>query len=211
MQIDAKVVKALREKTGAGMMDRKKALQEAQGNEERAADILREKGLAAAAKRSGRVANQGAIDSYIHMGGKIGVLVEVNCETDFVARNDDFKEFVRNLCLQVAATNPQYLTKEEVPQKVIDKEKEIIRAQALNEGKPEKVIERIVEGRIGKFYAENCLLEQAYVKDEDLTISELLSSLIAKIGENIVIRRFVRFELGEGQETAEPGCGAGLA
>lgn len=207
MQIDAKVVKALRDKTGAGMMDCKKALIEAKGDEERAIDLLREKGLAAAAKRSGRSANQGIVDSYIHMGGKIGVLLEVNCETDFVARNDDFKEFVRNLCLQVAATNPAYLNKEEVPEEVLEKEKEIIRAQALNEGKPEKIIERIVEGRLSKFYAENCLLEQAYVKDDEMTITELLNSLIAKIGENIVIRRYSRFELGEGLEASDPGCG----
>ncbi len=206
MHIDAKVVKVLREKTGAGMMDCKKALVEAEGNEEKAMDILREKGLAAAAKRSSRTANQGIIDSYIHMGGKIGVLVEVNCETDFVARNDEFKEFVRNLCLQVAATNPAYLKKEDVPQEILDKEKEIIKAQALNEGKPEKVIERIVEGRLEKYYRENCLLEQAFVKDEDVSINELLTALIAKIGENIVIRRYSRFEIGEGLETEDSCC-----
>lgn len=206
MHIDAKVVKALREKTGAGMMDCKKALLETEGNEEKAVDILRERGLAAAAKRSGRAANQGIVDSYIHMGGKIGVLVEVNCETDFVARNDEFREFVRNLCLQVAATNPTYLKKEEVPESILDKERQIIKAQALNEGKPEKVIEKIVEGRLDKYYRENCLLEQAYVKDEDLAIHELLTNLIAKIGENIVVRRFCRFEIGEGVETDEPCC-----
>jgi elongation factor Ts len=206
MHIDAKVVKALREKTGAGMMDCKKALLETEGNEEKAIDILRERGLAAAAKRSGRAANQGIVDSYIHMGGKIGVLVEVNCETDFVARNDEFREFVRNLCLQVAATNPTYLKKEEVPESILDKERQIIKAQALNEGKPEKVIEKIVEGRLDKYYRENCLLEQAYVKDEDLAIHELLTNLIAKIGENIVVRRFCRFEIGEGLETDEPCC-----
>jgi elongation factor Ts len=206
MHIDAKVVKALREKTGAGMMDCKKALLETEGNEEKAVDILRERGLAAAAKRSGRAANQGIVDSYIHMGGKIGVLVEVNCETDFVARNDEFREFVRNLCLQVAATNPTYLKKEDVPESILDKERQIIKAQALNEGKPEKVIEKIVEGRLDKYYRENCLLEQAYVKDEDLAIHELLTNLIAKIGENIVVRRFCRFEIGEGLETDEPCC-----
>lgn len=206
MHIDAKVVKALREKTGAGMMDCKKALLETEGNEEKAVDILRERGLAAAAKRAGRAANQGIVDSYIHMGGKIGVLVEVNCETDFVARNDEFRQFVRNLCLQVAATNPTYLKKEEVPESILDKERQIIKAQALNEGKPEKVIEKIVEGRLDKYYRENCLLEQAYVKDEDLAIHELLTNLIAKIGENIVVRRFCRFEIGEGIETDEPCC-----
>ncbi len=206
MHIDAKVVKALREKTGAGMMDCKKALLETEGNEEKAVDILRERGLAAAAKRSGRAANQGIVDSYIHMGGKIGVLVEVNCETDFVARNDEFRQFVRNLCLQVAATNPTYLKKEEVPESILEKERQIIKAQALNEGKPEKIIEKIVEGRLEKYFRENCLLEQAFVKDEDLSIHELLTNLIAKIGENIVVRRFCRFEVGEGLETDEPCC-----
>ena len=201
MHIDAKIVKALREKTGAGMMDCKKALQEAEGNEEKAIDILREKGLSAAAKRSGRVANQGIIDSYIHLGGRIGVIVEVNCETDFVARNEEFREFVRNICLQVAATNPGYLKREEVPEIILDKERQIITAQALNEGKPEKVIEKIVEGRLDKYFRENCLLDQNFVKDEDVTIGVLLTNLIAKIGENIVIRRFSRFEIGEGLET----------
>lgn len=198
MHIDAKVVKALREKTGAGMMDCKKALQEAGGNEEKAVDILREKGLSAAARRSDRAANQGIIDSYIHLGGKIGVLVEVNCETDFVARNDEFREFVRNICLQVAATNPVYLNKEEVPEKILEKERQIIKAQALNDGKPEKVIEKIVDGRLEKYYRENCLMEQAFIKDEDINIKELLTNLMARIGENIVIRRFSRFEIGEG-------------
>jgi elongation factor Ts len=207
MHIDAKVVKALREKTGAGMMDCKKALTEAEGSEEKAIDILREKGLAAAARRSGRAANQGVVDSYIHMGGKIGVLVEVNCETDFVARNDEFREFVRNICLQVAATSPLYLKKEEVPESILDKERQIIKAQALNEGKPEKVIDKIIEGRLEKYYRENCLLEQVFVKDEDQTISGLLTSMIAKIGENIVIRRFTRFEIGEGLEEEPTTCG----
>jgi elongation factor Ts len=206
MHIDAKIVKALREKTGAGMMDCKKALQEAEGNEEKAIDILREKGLSAAAKRSGRVANQGIIDSYIHLGGRIGVIVEVNCETDFVARNEEFREFVRNICLQVAATNPGYLKREEVPESILDKERQIITAQALNEGKPEKVVEKIVEGRLDKYFRENCLLDQNFVKDEDVTIGVLLTNLIAKIGENIVIRRFSRFEIGEGLETDSPCC-----
>ncbi len=201
MHIDAKTVKALREKTGAGMMDCKKALQEAGGDEEKAVDILREKGLSAAARRSGRAANQGIVDSYIHLGGKIGVLVEVNCETDFVARNDEFKEFVRNICLQVAATNPAYLKKEDVPENILEKERQIIKTQALNEGKPEKVIEKIIEGRLDKFYRENCLMEQAFVKDEDITITELLTGLIARIGENIVVRRFSRFEVGEGLDS----------
>ncbi len=205
MQIDAKTVKALREKTGAGMMDCKKALQEAGGDEEKAINALREKGLAAAARRSGKSTNQGVVDSYIHMGGKIGVLVEVNCETDFVARNDEFREFVRDLCLQVTATNPAYLKKEDVPDSVLDNERQIIKAQALNEGKPEKVIDRIVEGRIEKYFKENCLLEQDFVKNDEVTISTLLTDLIAKIGENIVIRRYCRFELGEGLESEESG------
>ncbi len=207
MHIDAQVVKALREKTGAGMMDCKKALVEAGGDEEKAVNALREKGLAQAAKRAGKATNQGMIDSYIHLGGKIGVLVEVNCETDFVARNDEFREFVRNICLQVAATNPAYLNKTDVPEAILDNERQIIKAQALHEGKPEKVIEKIVEGRIEKFYKENCLMEQAYVKDEEITVSQLLTDLIAKIGENMVIRRYSRFELGEGLEAeSSEGC-----
>jgi elongation factor Ts len=197
MQIDAKAVKALREKTGAGMMDCKRALQESGGDEEKAIVILREKGLAAASRRAGREASEGIIDSYIHLGGKIGVLVEVNCETDFVARNDEFREFVRNICLQVAASNPLYVSKDDVPPSEVDREREILRGQALREGKPEKVIDRIVEGRIGKYYQENCLLEQPYVREPEQTVSDLLSDLIARIGENIVIRRFTRFAVGE--------------
>ncbi len=206
MHIDAKVVKLLREKTGAGMMDCKKALQEAEGNEEKAVDLLREKGLSAASRRSGRAANQGIIDSYIHLGGKIGVLVEVNCETDFVARNDEFRDFVRNICLQVAATNPAYLNKEDVPENILDKERQFIRTQALNDGKPEKVIDKIVEGRLEKYYSDNCLLEQTYVKDEDLTIKELLTNLVARIGENIVVRRYSRFEIGENPDADSSCC-----
>ncbi|MGB3914906.1 MAG: translation elongation factor Ts [Dethiobacteria bacterium] len=208
MQIEAKAVKALREKTGAGMMDCKKALQEAGGDEDKAVVILREKGLAAAARRADRVASQGIVDSYIHLGGKIGVLVEVNCETDFVARNDEFREFTRNICLQVAASNPRYINKEDIPASELEKEREILRGQALREGKPEKVIERIVEGRINKYYQENCLLEQPYIKDPDRTIRDLLSELIAKIGENIVIRRFSRFAVGE-EAVSRNNCTAG--
>ena len=208
MQIEAKAVKALREKTGAGMMDCKKALQEAGGDEDKAVVILREKGLAAAARRADRAASQGIVDSYIHLGGKIGVLVEVNCETDFVARNDEFREFTRNICLQVAASNPRYINKEDIPASELEKEREILRGQALREGKPEKVIERIVEGRINKYYQENCLLEQPYIKDPDRTIRDLLSELIAKIGENIVIRRFSRFAVGE-EAVSSNNCTAG--
>lgn len=207
MQIDAKAVKALRDKTSAGMMDCKKALVEAGGDQEKAIDLLREKGLAAAAKRAGRAANQGVVDSYIHLGGKIGVLVEVNCETDFVAKNEEFRSFVRDICLQVAASNPAYLTRDEVPGELLEKERDILRAQALNEGKPEKVVEKIIEGRIDKYYRESCLLDQAFIKDEDVTIHDLLTGMIAKIGENIVIRRFARFELGEGLEDDGGCCG----
>ncbi len=206
MHIDAKVVKSLREKTGAGMMDCKKALQEAEGNEEKAVDLLREKGLSAAARRSGRAANQGIVDSYIHLGGKIGVLVEVNCETDFVARNEEFRSFVRNICLQVAATSPAYLGRDDVPESVLEKERQIIKTQALNDGKPEKVIDKIIEGRLDKYYSDNCLLEQAFVKDEEITIKELLTDLIAKIGENIIIRRYSRFEIGENLDADSTGC-----
>ncbi|HHV56181.1 MAG TPA: translation elongation factor Ts [Firmicutes bacterium] len=193
------MVKALREKTGAGMMDCKRALQETGGDMDKATEYLREKGLAAAAKRAGRTAAEGLVEAYIHLGGKLGVLVEVNCETDFVARTPEFREFVRDIAMQVAAANPQYLAKEDVPAAVLDKEREILRVQALNEGKPEKVVDRIVEGRLEKFYSENCLLEQPFIKDPDKKVHELLTEKIARIGENIVIRRFVRFQLGETQ------------
>lgn len=199
--ITAEMVKELRDLTGAGMMECKKVLQEAGGDKEKAINLLREKGLAKAAKRSGRAVKQGIVDSYIHLGGKVGVLVEVNCETDFVARNEEFQTFVRDICLQVAATNPAYLSKDDVPQDDLENEKEILRKQALNEGKPEKIVEKIVAGRIGKFYQENCLLEQPFVKDPDISINDLLTAKIAKIGENIIIRRFVRFEMGESLET----------
>ena len=200
MSISAAMVKELREKTGAGMLDCKKALEEAGGDMNRAAEILREKGLSAAAKKAGRIATEGAVESYIHAGGKIGVLVEVNCETDFVGRNSDFRAFVRDIAMHIAASNPQYISREEVPAEVIEKEKEILRTQALNEGKPEKVVEKIVEGRINKFFEEVCLLEQPFVKDPDKTVAQLVSEKISTIGENITIRRFARFELGEGLE-----------
>ncbi|ADH60968.1 translation elongation factor Ts [Thermoanaerobacter mathranii subsp. mathranii str. A3] len=200
--ISAQAVKELRERTGAGMMDCKKALMEANGDMEKAIDILREKGLAAAAKKAGRVANEGLVDAYIHGGGRIGVLVEVNCETDFVANTGEFKNFVKEICMQIAAANPSYISREDVPQAVLEKEKEILKAQALNEGKPQNVVEKIVEGRIEKFYKENCLLEQQYIRDPEKTVQDLLNETIAKLGENIVIRRFVRFERGEGIETS---------
>jgi len=197
------MVKELRTITGAGMMECKKALVETDGDKEKAINLLREKGLSSAAKRSGRIASQGIVDSYIHLGGKVGVLVEVNCETDFVGKNEQFKAFVRDICLQVAATNPAYLSKEDVPEDAIENEKEILRKQALREGKPEKIVEKIVSGRIEKYFQENCLLEQPFVKDQDLTINDILKELISKIGENIVVRRFVRFEMGEGLESPE--------
>jgi elongation factor Ts len=196
--ISASAVKELRERTGSGMMDCKRALTESNGDMEKAIEILREKGLAAAAKKAGRIASEGIVDAYIHGGGRIGVLIEVNSETDFVARNEEFKQFVKDMAMQVAASNPLYVKREEVAPDIIEKEREIYRAQALNEGKPEKIIEKMVEGRIEKYYKEICLLEQPFIKDTDKTVQEVLSSLIAKIGENISIRRFVRFERGEG-------------
>lgn len=196
--ITADMVKELRERTGAGMMDCKKALNESNGNVDKAIEYLREKGLAAAAKKSGRIAAEGLVDAYIHGGGRIGVLVEVNIETDFAAKNEDFKAFVKDVAMQIAAANPLYVRREEVPTDVLEKEKEILAAQARNEGKPEKIIEKMVEGRVEKFYKEVCLLEQPYIKDPDKTVKQLMTEKIATIGENINIRRFVRFERGEG-------------
>jgi elongation factor Ts len=198
--IPASAVKKLREKTGAGMMDCKKALTEAGGDIDKAIELLREKGLAAAAKRADRIAAEGIVDSYIHLGGRIGVLVEVNCETDFVARTEEFRAFVRDIAMQVAAANPQYLRREDVPEEILQKEREILAAQARNEGKPEHVIEKIVAGRIEKYFQENCLLEQQFIKDTDITVGELLKEKIVKTGENISIRRFARYEMGEGLE-----------
>ncbi|KTD87580.1 MULTISPECIES: translation elongation factor Ts [Paenibacillus] len=200
MAVDAKAVKELRERTGAGMLDCKKALEEANNDITKAAELLREKGLSAAANKAGRIATEGVVESYIHAGGRIGVLVEINCETDFVGKTDSFKDFARDIAMQIAAANPRYVRREEVPQEDVEKEKEILKAQALNEGKPEKIIEKMVEGRIGKYYEEYCLLEQSFVKDPDKTISQLLNEKISTIGENISIRRFARFELGEGLE-----------
>ncbi|CAM4258616.1 MULTISPECIES: translation elongation factor Ts [Paenibacillus] len=200
MAVDAKSVKELRERTGAGMLDCKKALEEANGDITKAAELLREKGLSAAANKAGRIATEGTVESYIHAGGRIGVLVEINCETDFVGKTDSFKEFARDIAMQIAAASPQYVRREEVPAEAVEKEKEILKAQALNEGKPEKIVEKMVEGRISKFYEEYCLLEQPFVKDPDKTIAQLLNEKISTIGENISIRRFVRYELGEGLE-----------
>ncbi|KPU28187.1 elongation factor Ts [Caloranaerobacter sp. TR13] len=199
MAVTASMVKELRERTGAGMLDCKKALVEANGDLEKAVEILRKKGLSKAAKKAGRVAAEGIVDSYIH-GGRIGVLVEVNSETDFVAKNEEFRQFVRDIAMQIAAQNPKYVSREEVPTEVIEKEKEILKQQALNEGKPEHIVEKMVEGRLEKFYKEVCLLEQPFIKDPDVTIKDLVTEKIAKIGENIKIRRFVRYEVGEGIE-----------
>lgn len=199
MAVTASMVKELREKTGAGMMDCKKTLVEANGDMEKAIELLREKGLAKAAKKAGRIAAEGLVQSYIH-GGRIGVLVEVNSETDFVAKNEEFIDFTKAVAMQIAASNPQYVSRDEVPQDVIAKEKEILKAQALNEGKPEKIVEKMVEGRIEKYYKEVCLLEQPFIRDTDKTVQELLNEKIAYIGENLSIRRFARFEVGEGIE-----------
>ena len=196
----AQDVKTLRERTGAGMLVCKNAMVETEGDMVKAIELLREKGLAAAAKKAGRIAAEGVVDSYIHMGGRIGVLVEVNCETDFVAKTDDFRNLVHDVALQIAAANPTYVNPEDVPAAVLEAEKEILRAQALNEGKPEKIVEKMVEGRIKKYYEDNCLMNQRFVKDPDVTIGQLVTEKTAKIGEKISIRRFVRFEMGEGLE-----------
>lgn len=197
MSISADKVKELREATGAGMMDCKKALQDAQGDMQKALEILRQRGLAAAQKKSTRSASEGLIGSYIHMD-KIGVMVEVNCETDFVARTDEFRELVKDICMHIAAANPPYLSREDVPQEVIEKEKEIYRSQVTN--KPPQVVDKIVEGKLEKFYSDMCLMEQIFIKDPEqkLKIKDLVTQKIAKLGENIVIRRFVRYQLGEG-------------
>jgi elongation factor Ts len=198
MEISIELVKDLRQRTGAGVIDCKAALQEAQGNMEAAIDYLRRKGLATAAKKAGRIATDGLISSYIHAGGKMGVLVEINCETDFVAKTEDFQTFVKNIAMHIAAANPQYIRREEIPEEALERERAIYRTQAQDSGKPQKVIDKIVEGKTERFYSEVCLLEQTYVRDSDLTIKELLDAMIAKIGENITIRRFARFQLGEG-------------
>ena len=199
-EITAALVKELRERTGAGMMDCKKALAATEGDMDKAIDFLREKGLAAAAKKAGRIAAEGLVESYIHGGGRIGVLVEANCETDFVAKTDAFKSLVKDIAMHIAAANPSYLRREEVPAAELEHEKMVLSEQARNEGKPEKIIEKMVTGRIEKYYKEVCLLEQPFVKDPDKTISDLITESIAKIGENIAIRRFTRYQLGEGIE-----------
>lgn len=198
--ITASLVKELREKTGVGMMDCKRALVETDGDLEKAVDYLREKGLSKAAKKADRVTAEGLVASYIHGNGRIGVLVEVNCETDFVARSEDFQQLVKDIAMQIAATNPRYLTREGVPQEAIDHEREVLRQQALNEGKPEAIVDKMTEGRLEKFYRENVLLEQEFVKDTDKSVQQMITEMIAKIGENISVRRFTRYQLGEGIE-----------
>lgn len=200
MEITAALVKELREITGAGMMDAKKALVATDGDKEKAIDFLREKGLAAAAKKADRVAAEGLVYSYIHGNGRIGVLVEVNCETDFVAQTEGFKELCKDVAMQITAAKPAYLKREEVPEEVIEHEKEVLRQQALNEGKPEKIVEKMIIGRIEKYYKENCLLDQEFIKDSDKSVGQVITEAVAKIGEKIDVRRYVRYELGEGLE-----------
>jgi len=195
--ISAATVKELREKTGAGIMDCKEALSECNGDISKAVDFLRKKGLATAAKRAGRATTEGIVESYIHMDSKLGVLVEINCETDFVAKNDDFKEFAKNIAMHITATNPVGIRQEDVPKETMDKEKEIYRAQVLEMGKPEKIVDKIVEGKLKKYFKDNCLMNQAYVRDPNITIEDLLNEMVAKIGENITIKRFARFKIGE--------------
>lgn len=200
MEIAASLVKELRERTGAGMMDCKRALVEAGGDIEKAIIILREKGLAAAAKKAGRIAADGVVESYIHGGGRIGVLVEVNCETDFVAKTEEFRSFVRDIAMQIAAAKPEWVRREDVPPEKVAQEREILRAQALNEGKPANIVDKIVDGRLEKFFKETCLLEQPFIKNPDVAVGDVLKEVIARLGENIVVRRFTRYELGEGIE-----------
>jgi len=194
--ISAALVKELRERSGAGIMDCKEALTECNADMDKASDYLRKKGLATAKKRAGRVASEGVVASYIHMGGKIGVLVEINCETDFVAKTDDFKEFAKNISMHIAASSPLGVVPEDIPESVIEKEKEIYRQQALEMGKPEKMIDKIAEGKMNKFFKESCLMNQVYVRDTTVTISDVLNDMIAKTGEKITISRFARFQIG---------------
>ena len=200
MQITPQLVKELRERTGAGMMDCKRALVETEGDLDKAIEVLRKHGMATAAKKAGRVAAEGVVGSYIHAGGKIGVLLEVNCETDFVARTDDFQTLVKDLAMHIAAADPRFATREEVSPEVIERERAIYREQALESGKPENVVDRIVEGKMEKFFAESVLMEQAFIKDPDQTVQQLVTEVIAKLGENIQVRRFSRFKVGEGVE-----------
>jgi elongation factor Ts len=203
MEISANVVKELRQKTGAGFMDCKKALAETGGDVEKAVDYLRQKGIAAAAKKADRVAADGAVGAYVHPGGKIGVLLEINCETDFVARNAEFQALLKDVAMQIAAANPRFVRREEVSPAELDREKGIYRQQALDSGKPEKIVDKIVEGKMERFYSEVCLLEQAFIKDPDHKVSDIINDAIARLGENIQVRRFARYHLGEGASTGE--------
>ena len=198
MELNATVVKELREKTGAGFLDCKKALAETGGNLEKAVDYLRQKGLAAAAKKADRVAADGAVGAYVHPGGKIGVLVEINCQTDFVARTTEFQALLKDMAMQIAAASPRYVKREDVSVDEIEKEREIYRGQALESGKPEKVVEKIVEGKMERFYSEVCLLEQAFIKDPDRKVSDTINDAMTRLGEKIEVRRFTRYHLGEG-------------
>ena len=198
MEVSANAVKELREKTGAGMMDCKKALAETAGDVQKAVDYLRQKGLAAAATKAGRVAADGAVVAYVHPGGKLGALVEINCETDFVARTAEFQTLLKDMAMQVAAANPRYVRREEIPAAALDREKTIHRQQALESGKPEKIVDKIVEGKMERFYSEVCLLEQSFIKDQDKKVLDVVNDSIARLGENIQIRRFTRYHLGEG-------------
>ena len=213
--ITAAAVKQLREKTGAGMMECKNALVEAEGNEEKAVNILRERGLASAKKREGRIAAEGIVGSYIHMGGKVGVLVELNCETDFVARGEEFQQLVKDIAMHIAAAEPRYVTREEIPADVLDKEREIARAQAKNDpkmaNKPDQVIDKIVEGRLNKFYEETVLVDQPFVKAPEKTIAELVTEKTAKTGERIAVRRFTRYKMGEGIQRRDDDFGSEVA
>ncbi len=214
-EVTAAAVKQLREKTGAGMMECKNALVEAEGNEEKAIDILRKRGLASARKREGRIAAEGIVGSYIHMGGKVGVLVEVNCETDFVARGEEFQQLVKDVAMHIAAAEPRYVSQQDVPNEALEKEREIARAQAKNDpknaNKPDQVIDKIVEGRLHKFYEENVLMDQPFVKHPEKTISELVTEKVAKTGEKITIRRFTRYKMGEGLERRDEDFGGEVA
>ncbi len=211
MSISAGMVKELRDMTGAGILDCRKALSENEGNINKAVEYLQKKSLAAASKKAGRVAAEGAVGSYVHMGGKIGVLCEINCETDFVAKNEDFQQFVRDICMHIAAMGPTYLTSDEIPADDIAKQREIYAGQMRESGKPEQIIEKIVDGKINKWHSEVCLMNQTFVKDNDSTITDLLNQMVSKIGENIQIRRFVRFGLGDGIEKREDDFAAEVA
>ncbi|HEY1370988.1 MAG TPA: translation elongation factor Ts [Candidatus Binatia bacterium] len=200
MEVNAATVKELREKTGAGVMDCKKALAECSGNLEKAVDYLRQKGLAAAAKKSSRVAAEGLVGAYIHAGGKIGVMVELNCETDFVARTPEFQALLKDIAMQVAAASPRYIRREDVPAEEVERERAIYRTQVLEQGKPEKIVDKIVEGKLDRFYSEICLIEQSFIKDPDKKVGDLMQNAVARMGENIQVRRFMRYQVGEGVE-----------